>query len=124
MTTNRIVRGSQDSRKRPRGGKKSIVLGKRLPTIASWLAISVQLMLPVPPHHICEDSTSFVFQLFFNKEFRGCDWLTKNSSQASKRIKRYCPTEYEGTFIKDACSLSCGDCATSTTITTRTNIFG
>jgi len=76
------------------------------------------------PSFICEDSTSFVFQLFFNGEFRGCDWLTKNSSQASKRIKRYCPTEYEGTFIKDACSLSCGDCATSTTITTRTNIFG
>jgi len=57
----------------------------------------------------CEDSAVFIFQLN-NGNDRGCDWLTKNTLNAATRISTYCNKDYDGTLVREACPLSCGDC--------------
>ena len=60
---------------------------------------------------VCEDSTSFSFELNWgDNEIRRCNWLTESSEKTAKRLRLNCDRDYGGTTIRQECPKSCGGC--------------
>ena len=54
----------------------------------------------------CADSSSFTFELDWNKKTQNCAWLNKSANTAD-RISKYCAYG----SVKFACQDTCGSCA-------------
>ncbi len=70
--------------------------------------------IPTTEPYVCEDSEDFRIETFSNNKLvkRRCDWLTAKPSDADYRVWKFCEKIVDGTVVKDACLLSCGNCPT------------
>ena len=59
----------------------------------------------------CVDEYTYTFTLVQTGNTVDCSWLTKNKSKMDNRISNYCTEDFDGGFLLDACTKSCGKCA-------------